>query len=116
MFNRFSIIGKILIFDLAKREEDSFTYTMNDLEACYDRQLPNIGRIVEESIGVNKERLKLVTCENFIGNTYSISKHSYGGMNEVLGGIGQDFFPGSTCRDVLCFVFKETKKKYYEEH
>ena len=32
-----------------------------DLEACYDRQFPSIGGMVEESIGLSKEVIKLFT-------------------------------------------------------
>ena len=67
---------------------------MSDLEACYDRKLPNIGGIVEESVGVNIESIKLITkllpmCKHFIRTTYGVSKYSYSGMNELLGGTGK---------------------------
>ena len=64
---------------------------MSGLEACYDRQLPNIGGIVEESVGVNKEAIKLMTkvlplCKHFFRTVHEVSEESYGGMNELLGG------------------------------
>ena len=48
------------IFDLARKIEDSFAYTMSDLEACFNRQLPNIVGIVEELIGVIREAIMLI--------------------------------------------------------
>jgi len=55
---------------------------MCDLEACYDRQLPNNGGIFESSTGVNIEEIKLITkvllrCEHFIGTAHGVSKESY---------------------------------------
>ena len=98
MFNRLSVIGEKIDFDLAKKTEEPSACTMSDLEACYDRQLLNIGGVVEESVGANREAIKLITkvlprCNYFIGTTYGVSKDSYGGMNASLGGTGQ----GNVC-------------------
>ena len=81
MLNRLTLNRKRLIFDLAKRTEDSFSRTIPDLEAYYDRKLPSIGCKVEESIGVNREAEKLVTkvlllCEHFTGTDHDESKDS----------------------------------------
>ena len=35
-----ALLEKRLIFDLAKKTEEVFSYAISDLEACYDRQLP----------------------------------------------------------------------------
>ena len=89
---------------------------MSDLEACYDRQLPNIGSIVEESLGVNREATKLIKkalsrYKHFIGLTYGIGNDSCGGMNALLGVTGQgNVFSGNVCRDVSCFMFREIKR------
>ena len=90
---------------------------MSDLEACYDRQLPNTAFMVEESTGANREEIKLVPkalpcCKIFLETSHGVRKDCYGGINELLGGTGQDnVFLGSLCRDVSCFTFKETEKK-----
>ena len=81
-----ALLEKRLILDLSKREEDSFSCTMSDLEAYHDTQLPNIWAIVEEHIGVNRKAMKLVTkvlprCKHFIGDAHSISKDSQWEMN-----------------------------------
>ena len=62
---------------------------MSDLEACCDRQLPNIGEIFEESIKAKIEAIKFITkvlplCKHFIETTHDVSKESYGGMNDSL--------------------------------
>ena len=56
-----AFLEKMITLDLAKRTEDKVSHVISDLEKFYDRQLPNIEGIVEESIGVNKEAIKLVT-------------------------------------------------------
>ena len=43
-----ALLEKILIFDLAKKNKEVFTYAISDLEACYDMQLPKIGGVVKE--------------------------------------------------------------------
>ena len=79
--------------------------------------MPNVGGIVEESIGVNREAIKLITkalprCKQFIRMTCGVSKDIYGGMNWLLGGTGQgNIFSGNVCRDVSCFIFKEIENK-----
>ena len=54
--------------------------------------------MVEESVGANREVIKLITkallwCKHFVGTTYGIRKDSYGGMNALLEGTGQ----GNVC-------------------
>ena len=41
-------LEKRFIFDLAKSTEEVFSYTISNLESCYDRQLTKIGGFVEE--------------------------------------------------------------------
>ena len=102
-----------MIFDLEKKTEEPFAHTMSDLEACYDTKLPNIGGIVEEWVGANREAMKLIMkalpkCKHCVGTTQRISKDSHRGMNSLFGGTGQgNVFSGNVCRDVSRFVFKE---------
>ena len=87
-------------------------FTMSDLEACYDSQLPNMGGKVEESIGVNRKAIKIVNkvlpwCKHLLGIDHDLSKDSYEEINEWLGKIGQkNTFSGSACRDVSFFLCK----------
>ena len=59
-----------------------------------DRQLPNIGVKVEESIGVNTKAAKLVKkalpcCKHCMGTAHGVSKGSRGGMSYLLYGKGK---------------------------
>ena len=105
-------MAKIFIFDLARKIEDLFAFAMSDIEACFDRQLPNIGGIVEESIGANRDEIEFTTkvlpqCEKFIGTTHVVSKESHGEENELLWGERQgNVFSSSVCGDVSCFMSK----------
>ena len=59
-------------------------HNISDLEACYDRQLPNIGCMVEESVGVELDPVKsfdklLPVTNHHTCTIYGISKESCGG-------------------------------------
>ena len=80
------LLEKRLILDLAKKTEEICAHATSDLEACCDRQLPNIGGIVEELVGANREAIKLITkvlprCKHFIRTTCGICKDSCRGKN-----------------------------------
>ena len=49
-----------LLFDSLIRNRKQMINTVTDLEACYNRQFPNIGRIIEESIGIDRKGIKLI--------------------------------------------------------
>ena len=91
--------------------------TVSDLESCYDRQLPELFGLVEESLGANRKVVKLVakvlpSFEHHVGTVNSVSKDIHGGQKDMLGGIGQgDVFSGVACRDVSCLIFKQLEKK-----
>ena len=55
------LLEKRLTLDLAERTGEQVAYTISDLEACCDVQLPSIEDIVEASIGENRGVIKLVT-------------------------------------------------------
>ena len=38
-----------------------YIHVITNLEACYDRQLANIGGIVEEVVGVNRNVIRTIT-------------------------------------------------------
>ena len=106
------LLEKILIFDLVKKTEEVFSYAISDLEAFYDIQLPKIGGVVEESVGVNRKAIKLVKkglhrSKHYVGTSYGISEQSYAGDDTFLGGTGQgNALSGCVCRDVSCLIFK----------
>ena len=57
---------------------------MTDLKACYDRQLANIGSIVQESVGVERKLMQLIAkvipvFEYYVYVRFGVSKQFYGG-------------------------------------
>ena len=56
-----ALLEKRLIMDHAKKSGEENACTMSDLEAWYDRQLPELCGLVEESLGANTKVCKLVS-------------------------------------------------------
>ena len=85
---------------------------MSDLEACYDRQLPRIGGIVQEMLGIERKPMKvfesiLPIMEHHILTGYGISEKSHGSETIQLCGTGQgNSMSGAVCRDTSCLIFK----------
>ena len=87
-----AILEKCLMYDLAVRDGKEMIHTISDLKACYDRQLLNIGCIVEEAIGVEHEPAKLFAkilpvMQHYICTSFGISKEYYGSITYKLGRI-----------------------------
>ena len=64
---------------------------MLDLEARYDRQLPIIGCLFQESVGVKREPAKLFAkmlpvMKHRICTSYGISEEAHGIISYKLGG------------------------------
>ena len=55
------ILEKRLILDNSLLLTKHAIYTLTDLQLCYDRQLPNLGSIIQESIGYNRNAMELFT-------------------------------------------------------
>ena len=60
-------------------------YNLTDLQLCYNRQLANVGSIVEESVGRNRKIMMLITkimpiFKHYICTGFGISDDSYGGV------------------------------------
>ena len=76
---------------------------MTDLKACYDRQLANIGSIVEELVGIDRKIAQLIAkvilvFEHHVCTSYRISVQFYGGQFDPLVGTGQgNVFLGNVC-------------------
>jgi len=56
-----ALLEKRLIFDNSMLSGKETIYTLIDLQSCYDRQLANIGGIIEKSIGRDCAAFKLIT-------------------------------------------------------
>ena len=87
------------------------------MKACYDRQLPNIGCLVEESVGVEREPAKLFArllpvMNHFICTSFGISSDYYGSDTFKLEGTEQgNSVSDVICRDTLCIIFKKMEEE-----
>ena len=86
-----ALLEKRLIYDSSKYNNEITIHLLSDLEACYDRQIPSIGGMVEEAVGVDRRAIMLITkiietMRHHISIGFRISKASYGGPHEKLVG------------------------------
>ena len=90
---------------------------MTDLQACYDRQLPNVLSIVQESTGMDRKAATLISrtipsFNHYLCTNYGISDKSYGGIHDQLAGTGQgNSISGNHCRDVSCIIVRSIENK-----
>ena len=56
-----ALLEKRLILDHSLLSYKVTIYCLTDLQSCYDRQLLNIGGIIEESSGRDRKAMKLIT-------------------------------------------------------
>jgi len=107
-----AILEKRLMYDNSIRDGKTTIHTISDLKACYDRQLPNIGCMVQESVGVQRNFAKLMQTvlpimKHHVATDFGISSTSYGDKMNQLGGTGQgNSASGAICRDTSCVIFK----------
>jgi len=112
-----ALLEKRLIFDNSMISGKETVYTITDLQACYDRQLAEIGEIVEESAGRDRDAVKLFSkvipnWRHYICTGYGISKTYYRGECDKLAGTGQgNRFSGDVCRDTSCLILKMIENK-----
>ena len=108
-----TLLEKRLIYDISKYNNEPTIYLLSDLEACYDWQIPAIGGIIEEALGVDRKAINMITktvltFRHFVCTGFGISKESYGGKYEKLIGTGQgNMVSGAICRDQSCLVFRK---------
>ena len=79
-----ALLQKRLVLDKSLIEMKPTIYNFTDLQSCYDRQLANVGSIVEESVVRNRAAMKLCTrimpqFKHFISTGYGVSDNFYGG-------------------------------------
>ena len=100
------------MYDVAVRDRKPMPHNISDLKACYDRQLPNLGCMIEEAVGINREASKIFAevlpiMNHYVCTDFGISKTAYRNNREKLGGIGQgNSLSGAICRDTSCLIFK----------
>ena len=54
-----AILEKRLMYDTSVRDSKPIIHNISDLKACYGRQLSNIGCMVQESVGVQRDAIKI---------------------------------------------------------
>ena len=112
-----ALLEKRLILDHSLLTCNLTIYCLTDLQSCYDRQLPNIGGIIEESAGRDRNAMKLITkvmpnLKHYVCTGFGISSSYYGGEENNLAGTGQgNRFSGDLCRDTSCLIIKEIEKQ-----
>ena len=88
-----AILEKWLTFDSSLLSNKLTIYHLADLQSCYDRQLANIGGILEESVRRNRKAMKLITKVipnqmHYLSTVFGISENYYGGESNQLVGTG----------------------------
>ena len=106
------ILQKRLIFDNSLILMKHTIYTIMNLQSCYDRQLPNVGSIVEELVGCNRNAMKLYTkimpkLEHYVSTGYGISDGFYGGNTELANTGQGNKFSGNMYWDISCLIIKQ---------
>jgi len=111
-----AILEKRLIMDNSLMTCQPTIYHLTDLKSCYDRQLINIGGLLEESLGRDRNVMKMLTnliprWKHYVSTAHGISKRYYGGSENELAGTGQgNKFSGDLCRDTSCMIIKVLEK------
>ena len=99
------LLEKRPIYNFSMRNNYLTIHNMIDLEACYNRQLPIVLGLIQESVRVNRKAIKVILniiprFKHFIYTHFRIYKEKYGGDNEQLVGNSQgNIFIGVSCRD-----------------
>ena len=88
-----AILEKQLMYNATIRILEPTLCNLLDLKACCDRELPKLGCIVEEVVGVNRETASrfyktLPIMQHHMRTDYGISETYYGKKNDKLGGRG----------------------------
>ena len=105
-----ALLEKILLHETSKHNE-KIAHALSDLEAWCDRQKPSIWGIVEESLGVNKQAINIITrtIETFkyrVCTGFGVSSIIFREIHERPVGTGQvNMVSGSICRDQSCLAF-----------
>ena len=88
-----ALLEKRIVFDNSLILCKKVIYHLIDLKSCYDWQLVNISALIEELIGVNKNRMQLMTkiilrLKHYISTAFRISEEYYGGEDQIIAGTG----------------------------
>ena len=106
-----------LVHDYSMLSGNLTIHNTTDLKSCYDRQLAQIGSIIEEAIRIERKLIKLITklllvIKHHICTAYRVSNQYYSGKNDKVVGIGQGYVVSSNvCQDSSGFTIKQVKDK-----
>ena len=112
-----AILQKRIIYDNSKLITKPMVYNMTDLEVYYNQKLALIGSIIQESVSIERNTIKLIlkiipNFEHYICTSYSISTKYYRGQKDNLGGSRQgNVFSRAFCRDASYLIMKEAEKR-----
>ena len=78
------IVKKRIVYNHSILKGNTTIYNMTDLQVCYDRQLVEIGLIIQESVEVQRLLIKLIAkilpiIEHHICTSFGASKEYYRG-------------------------------------
>ena len=78
------MLEKRLLYDISKCNGEKTVHLISDLEACYDWQLPTLGGMVEEALGVDRKAIKVFSkmiesLRHKVCTSFGISENHYGG-------------------------------------
>ena len=113
-----AILEKQLLKEVINLQNVPCIHFVDDRRACYDRQLPAIGLLAEQSFGMDKREANLLchvlqNFEHHLSTAFGVSSQSYGGKSDILGGTGQgNVLSGAICKNISCLIFKVLEDQY----
>lgn len=82
-----AILEKTLIHNITYLNDHPTIHYIDDRQACYDRQLPEVGLLVERSFGMPETQAMLLQTmlknfKHYLATAYGTSKNFYGGHSD----------------------------------
>ena len=107
-----AILEKTLIHNIANSTHQPTIHYIDDRKSCYDRQLPEIGLLTQQSFGMHQREASffcqiLKNFNHYLLTACGISANYYGGHYDQLGKTGQEnILSGEIYKNVTCLIFK----------
>ena len=78
------LLEKWLIFDASMKNREITVHNITDLEAYYNRQLPNVSYLIQESVGFRRKGIKTIVnvitkFKYHVHTNFGISRSFYRG-------------------------------------
>jgi len=82
-----ALLEKRMMCDIAVFNQTPIMHAVTDLKACYNRQLPNLCGLIEESVRIDRNVIKLIMkiipiMEHHVCTRHGMSKEKYGGVED----------------------------------